>query len=511
MVTTDLPGNQFGQPAELTPGTGAVALSLADEPRVLALDRAAGYAALEVYDTARPTATGHWVDEVLSLGAYLDLLEGAYAHYPRAGAGRARSARTSTTSSTTCRWRAWCARRTACCWRPNGDEPDADAVAAAASSAWWRRRSRYCSETGNIFSGTLYAGLAALVDSATRAGTRVGLYSYGSGSCAEFFAGTLGPTPRATVGARRIADASRARAGALTIDEYETIVRQREAVIDVAHWTPARDLPPRPLRGGLRGPAAAGPGLRQGLLPALRVELTPVAGTHAVRLVLPRRLSWDDVARLRAQAGRRGRAVLVLEGVDGDFCEGGAPDRRPRSSPGRRPSGRSCARSSARPSRWWRWWTGRPWARAWGWPHRPTWCSPRPARASACRRRCWASSRRWCSLPVARRIGLGRARRLALGAPSLTAEEALAQGLVDEIVDDVAAALRTVRRLERLSPQAVRSLKELVGAHFGTTTAYEVDAAAALQARLASAETRERLARFAEGGSPWPDDGPGGS
>ena len=36
---------------------------------------------VEVYDTARPTATGHWVDEVLSLGAYLDLLELAYAHF----------------------------------------------------------------------------------------------------------------------------------------------------------------------------------------------------------------------------------------------------------------------------------------------------------------------------------------------------------------------------------------------------------------------------------------------
>ena len=241
------------------------------------------------------------------------------------------------------------------------------------------------------------------------------------------------------------------------------------------------------------------------------MELTPVAGTHAVRLVLPRRLSWDDVARLRAQVDAVAAPVLVLEGVDGTFCEGG--DAGPEAAVEPRPEAFGALLRALERA-----------------PFAVVALVDGPALGAglglaASADVVLATPRSRFGLPetllglipamvfppVARRIGLGRARRLALGAPSLTAEQALAQGLVDEIVDDVAAALRTVRRLERLSPQAVRSLKELVGAHFGTTTAYEVDAAAALQARLASAETRERLARFAEGGSPWPDDGPGGS
>ena len=241
VVTTDVPGNQFGEPAELTPGTGAVALSLAVEPRVMVLDDAAGYSALEVYDTARPTSTGHWVDEVLSLGAYLDLLEGAYAHFREQVPARALDQDLDHVVYHM-PLESLAHKAHGVLLEAHGDEPDADAVARS-FERMVRPSLSYCSETGNIFSGTLYAGLASLVDSQRPAGTRVGLYSYGSGSCGEFFAGILGADAAATVGARRIADHLRARR-ALTIDEYETIVRQREAVIDVAHWTPARDLPP---------------------------------------------------------------------------------------------------------------------------------------------------------------------------------------------------------------------------------------------------------------------------
>lgn len=238
VVTTDLPGNQFGEPAEMTPGTGAVALSLGEEPRVLALDRAAGYAALEVYDTARPTATGHWVDEVLSLGAYLDLLEEAYAHYRAQVPGVLADF-----DHVVYHMPVETLVRKAHGVLLEADDPDSTAEAAAASfERMVSPALAYCSETGNIFSGTVYAGLAALVDSAARPGARVALYSYGSGSCAEFFSGTLGPEARAVVGAHGIRAHLESR-HALDIPEYERIVRGREAVAGVADWTPDRALP----------------------------------------------------------------------------------------------------------------------------------------------------------------------------------------------------------------------------------------------------------------------------
>jgi len=225
----------------MTPGTGAVALSLAEEPRVLALDRAAGYAALEVYDTARPTATGHWVDEVLSLGAYLDLLEEAYAHYRAQVPGAVER----DFDHVVYHMPVETLVRKAHAVLLEADDPDASADAAAASFERMVAPSLgYCSETGNIFSGTVYAGLAALIDSTPgpRPGARVALYSYGSGSCAEFFSGTLRPAARAVVGAHGIRAHLEARR-ALSIPDYERIVREREAIAGVALWAPGRDLP----------------------------------------------------------------------------------------------------------------------------------------------------------------------------------------------------------------------------------------------------------------------------
>jgi len=240
VVTTDLPGNQFGQPAELTPGTGAVALSVSAEPRVLALDLASGYAAREVYDTARPTATGHWVDEVLSLGAYLDLLELSYAHY--------RSQRGDVPLADDLDHLVYHMPLESLVRKAHeillGESGSGNGDAGRSFDRMVAPSLRYCGETGNIFSGTLYAGLAALIDSdpGPRPGARVGLYSYGSGSCAEFFAGTVAASARSVVGARRIGSRLAARRR-LSMADYERIVLEREAKALCPEFTPERDTP----------------------------------------------------------------------------------------------------------------------------------------------------------------------------------------------------------------------------------------------------------------------------
>jgi len=252
VVTTDLPGNQFGQPAELTPGTGAVALSVSAEPRVLALDLASGYAAREVYDTARPTATGHWVDEVLSLGAYLDLLELSYAHY--------RSQREGLPLDEDLDYLVYHMPLESLVRKAHEvllGQSGAEAANGDVERSFQRMVApslRYCGETGNIFSGTVYAGLAALVDSepAPRPGARIGMYSYGSGSCAEFFAGTLGGAARSVVGARRIG-AHLASRRKLSLSDYERIVLERESKALTADFTPERETPAGHFEEAYRG------------------------------------------------------------------------------------------------------------------------------------------------------------------------------------------------------------------------------------------------------------------
>ena len=63
-------------------------------------------------------------------------------------------------------------------------------------------------QVGNIYSGSLYLSLAQLLRDATgeTVGQRVGLYSYGSGSCGEFFSGVVGPGAAAGDVCRSLAD-----------------------------------------------------------------------------------------------------------------------------------------------------------------------------------------------------------------------------------------------------------------------------------------------------------------
>jgi hydroxymethylglutaryl-CoA synthase len=54
---------------------------------------------------------------------------------------------------------------------------------------------RYSRVVGNCYAGSTYLGLTSLLDTAEEdlAGTRIGVYSYGSGCVGEFFSGVVQP------------------------------------------------------------------------------------------------------------------------------------------------------------------------------------------------------------------------------------------------------------------------------------------------------------------------------
>ena len=230
--------------------------------------------------------------------------------------------------------------------------------------------------------------------------------------------------------------------------------------------------------------------------------------TTLQRVALPRVLSWADIDRvaesLRAAEDTR---ILVLEGGAGTFCEGGALDDTAEARP------RRFAALLAALER-----------------------DPRPAVAlvdgpalgagaglAAAADIVIATSRATFGLPetllglipamvfppLARRIGIPRARRLALGAEPLSADEAFRVGLVDEVSDDLEAALeRHARRLARMDAHAVATFKTLLADQFPMSPAYEEAAAARLGELLARPETQARIRRFLSGHAPWPDEGP---
>jgi hydroxymethylglutaryl-CoA synthase len=99
---------------------------------------------------------------------------------------------------------------------------------------------RFPSEIGNVYTGSLYLALTSLLATggAELEGQQVGLFSYGSGSCAEFFSGTVRQGATAHVRSLRVAErlASRQR---LSVAAYEAIMTAREQMDSRAPASPA--------------------------------------------------------------------------------------------------------------------------------------------------------------------------------------------------------------------------------------------------------------------------------
>lgn len=100
---------------------------------------------------------------------------------------------------------------------------------------------------------------------------------------------------------------------------------------------------------------------------------------------------------------------------------------------------------------------------------------------------------------VHRRLGNRLARQLMLSGEKLSAQQALAQGLVDEVADDLPAAVaRRISALRRAAPGAVAHTKALLYM-LNQAPAHDLPAQAAIKfaANLRSSEAAEGLAAFA--------------
>ncbi|MDB4970851.1 MAG: Hydroxymethylglutaryl-CoA synthase [Myxococcales bacterium] len=191
IICTDIARYGLSTPGEPTQGAGAVALLVSDNPRLLALEvGSTGSYAQDVNDFWRPLYSKEAVvDGHHSVQCYLDALAGAYKSWQNASAASGITGEL--------------ARR--CYHVPYGKmakkahrhvmqiEGKTEAEADASYTAEVATSLRLPSQVGNIYTGSLYLALASLLEAeaAELEGKRIGLFSYGSGCCAEFFAGTV--------------------------------------------------------------------------------------------------------------------------------------------------------------------------------------------------------------------------------------------------------------------------------------------------------------------------------
>lgn len=229
VICSDIARYGVGTAGEPTQGAGAVAMLVAENPALLAIDvGVSGASSTHVHDFWRPL--GHRVAEVdghYSVQCYLDALTGAYRGW------KARAKGDSSTLARICYHVPFCKMakkaHVQLCSVDAADrgEPFDEAAAQESYERKVAPSLSACARVGNVYTGSLYLALAGLLarDVELLAGRRIGLFSYGSGCTSEFFSGVVGANAAARVAHTDLASilAQRER---IAISDYERIAAE---------------------------------------------------------------------------------------------------------------------------------------------------------------------------------------------------------------------------------------------------------------------------------------------
>lgn len=240
VICSDLARYGLKTAGEPTQGGGAVAMLISERPAILSLDLGiSGVGSADVHDFWRPLGRREaLVDGHYSIQCYLDALSTAYRGWRSLALEAGMLAPGGLPSEQLARVLyhvPFCkmAKKAheqlrKCDLEDFGSEADKAAEAARGPESFSRQVSSslaLCARVGNVYTGSLYLGLLGLLhgEAAKLAGQRLGLLSYGSGCCAEFFSGVIGAEAAARVQALDL-DALMAGRTRVSVEEYETIL-----------------------------------------------------------------------------------------------------------------------------------------------------------------------------------------------------------------------------------------------------------------------------------------------
>lgn len=193
VITADIARYELDSAAEPTQGAAAVAMLVSADPTLLALETASGVHTADIDDFWRPLdSTTAVVDGALSTRAYMDAVLGAWDDYRAHGGAEFADIDHFVYHQPFTKMARKAHARLA---QHNG----AESVPEAFESTF-----TYNIQLGNSYTASMYAGLAALLDSDDDlTGKRIGLLSYGSGSVGEVLSGIVQPGYREHVRAEQ--------------------------------------------------------------------------------------------------------------------------------------------------------------------------------------------------------------------------------------------------------------------------------------------------------------------
>ena len=227
---------------EPTQGAGAVALLVSQRPELVALDLGLnGTSSAHVFDFWRPLGRREAVvDGHYSIECYLEALSGAY----RDWRGRAEAKEIVRRGATAlpseqlaalgyhvpfCKMAKKAHARLRRCDLDDVlgafDEGREEREGASSFERQVAGSLTLCSRVGNIYTGSLYLGLAGMLDTgaAALAGKRIGLFSYGSGCASEFFSGVVGKNAAERIERAHLDEVVGSRER-VTVEEYERLM-----------------------------------------------------------------------------------------------------------------------------------------------------------------------------------------------------------------------------------------------------------------------------------------------
>ncbi|WP_103865517.1 hydroxymethylglutaryl-CoA synthase family protein [Aquimarina sp. I32.4] len=205
---------------EPSSGSGAVAMLISDNPVVFQIDKGAnGYYGYEVMDTCRPVPDQEAGDADLSLLSYLDCCENSFKEYQKRVEGcDYQSTFNYLAFHTPFGGMVKGAHRTNMrkFKKANPASIEADFQERVVPSL------EYCQRVGNIMGATTHLALASTIDNGNfDQPKRLGIFSYGSGCCSEFYSGIVTKQGQEKQKKFNIAGHLDDRT-LLSMDEYET-------------------------------------------------------------------------------------------------------------------------------------------------------------------------------------------------------------------------------------------------------------------------------------------------
>lgn len=208
--------------AEPTQGAASVAMLIGENPKILTLDVGAnGYYTYEVMDTCRPSPDFETGDPDLSLLSYLDCAEHAFIEYKKkVGEVDYQDFFDMLSFHTPFGGLVKGVHRTM--MRKFKKAPP-----AAIEEDFKRRVEpsfQYCQEVGNIYGATVFlATIGHILNAQFDRAKRLGIFSYGSGCCSEFYSAIADQTSQDTLRQMQIGERLASRYE-VSIEEYDQLL-----------------------------------------------------------------------------------------------------------------------------------------------------------------------------------------------------------------------------------------------------------------------------------------------